>query len=132
MIELYNMGLSENTIKNMIEITPEIKDMDVKEIIEKKTILENINCDDRQIINIISSNPRYLNRTNLEIINLIEKLTNLGFDTLNILFDSNPYILNLEPFEIDNYINNRISNGEILEDVIDDLDSNPYLFSQDL
>lgn len=132
MIELYNMGLSENTIKNMIEITPEIKDMDVKEIIEKKTILENINCDDRQIINIISSNPGYLNRTNLEIINLIEKLTNLGFDTLNILFDSNPYILNLEPFEIDNYINNRISNGEILEDVIDDLDSNPYLFSQDL
>lgn len=128
MVELYNMGLSDKTIKNMLEINPEIKDMSSKDIIDKKMLLEKINCSESQIINIISSNPSYLNRTNLEIINLIKKLNNLGFDTLDILFDSNPYILNLDSFEIDNYINNRLSNGELLEDIVDDLDSNPYLF----
>ena len=127
MIELYNMGLSEITIKNMIEILPEIKEMTSKEINDKKELLKNINCNGTQIINIISSNPQYLNRTNDEIISLIQKLNDLGFDTLNILFDSNPYVLNLEPFEIDNYINSRISKGELLEEIIDDLDSNPYM-----
>lgn len=130
MIELYNMGLSENTIKNIIEIIPELKDMTSKEVIDKKIILEKINCNNNQIINIISSNPQYLNRTNGEIMSLIQKLIDLGFDTLNILFDSNPYILNLEPFEIDNYINSRMHKGELLEGIIDDLDSNPYLFSE--
>ena len=49
---------------------------------------------------------------------------------LNILFDSNPYILNLEVFEIENYINSRLDSGEKLEDIIDDLDSNPILFNE--
>ena len=49
---------------------------------------------------------------------------------LNILFDSNAYILNLVVFEIENYINNRLDSGEELEDIIDDLDSNPILFNE--
>jgi len=130
MLELYNMGLSENTIKNMIDLVSEIKDMSSNEIVEKKILLEKINCSDNQIRNIISSNPQYLNRTNSEIINLIKKLNILGFDTLNILFDSNPYILNLEPFEIENYINDKICNGELLEDIVDDLETNAYLFNE--
>lgn len=130
MIELYNIGISDNTIKNMLEIVPEIKDMTTNEILEKKIILEKAKCNDTQIINIISSNPQYLNRTNSEVINLIQKLINMGFKTINILLDSNPYILNLEPFEIDNYINNRLSNGELLEDIIDDLETNTYLFNE--
>lgn len=128
MIELYNLGISENTIKNMIEIVPEIRNITAKEIMEKKILLEKINCSNAQIINIISSNPQYLNKTNGEIYNIIQKLTYLGFDNLNILFDANPYILNLEPFEIDNYISNKMADGKSLEDIIDDLDSNPYLF----
>jgi len=130
MIELYNMGISDNTIKNMIDLVPEIKDISSSEILEKKELLEKIKCTDYQMMNIISSNPQYLNRTNSEIINLIQKLNSLGFDTLNILFDSNPYILNLDPFEIDNYINIRLSNGELIEDIVDDLETNTYLFNE--
>lgn len=130
MVELYNLGISDNTIKNMLEIVSEIKDMLPYEILEKKTLLEKIYCNDSQILNIISSNPQYLTRTNSEVINLIEKLNSLGFDTLNILFDSNPYILNLEPFEIDSYINNQLSNGKLLDDIIDNLETNTYLFNE--
>ena len=130
MEELFSLGISNNTIKNMIELVPNIKEMSNKDIIDKINILKNINCSDYQITNIISSNPMYLDRTNEEILKLLQKLNNLGFNTLNILFDANTYILNLEPYEIDNYIKNRLEKNETLEDIIDDMDSNPYLFNE--
>ena len=114
----------------MLEINNDIKDLSSQEIYEKEIILTNVNCTKNQMKNIISSNALFLTRTNEEIIQLINCLKKYRFDTLNILFDSNPYILNLEPFEIDNYINERINNGEELDDIIDDLDSNPYLFEE--
>ena len=130
MEELFKIGISEKTIKDMIEINPNIKEMTSKEVKEKIEILKQINCSDTQILNITSSNAMYLDRTNKEIIDLIKYLLSLGFNTLNILFDSNPYILNLEPFEINNYINTRINNGELHDNIIDDLDSNPQLFNE--
>ena len=130
MEELFNLGISDTTIKCMIELNPNIKEMSSEQIKEKEIILEKLNCSSNQIRNIISSNALYLDRTNDEVIKLINTLIKYNFKTLNILFDSNPFILNLEPFEIENYIQNRINNGEILEDIIDDLDSNPYLFNE--
>ena len=130
MEELYRIGISENTIKNMLELVPTISEMSEKEIKEKELILKKINCDKNQIINIISSNPMCLDKTNDIVLRLISKLKSYGFSMLNILFDSNPYILNLEVFEIENYINNRLDSGEELEDIIDDLDSNPILFNE--
>ncbi|MBQ3475118.1 MAG: hypothetical protein IJH20_03010 [Bacilli bacterium] len=130
MIELYSIGISEETIKNMLEVNPEIKDLSEKEIKEKVLILEKFGCFNDQIINIISSNPTFLSRTKGEILNLVKTLVDYKFRTLNILLDSNPYILNLDPFEIKNYIEKRVEQGELLEDVIDDLDSNPILFNE--
>ena len=130
MYELFKLGISEETVKNMLELNPNMKEITNEEVEEKIEILKQINCSDTQILNIISSNSLYLDKTNTEVINLIKYLIDLGFDTLNILFDSNPYILNLEIFEIENYINNRKNNGETLEDIIDDLDSNPYIFME--
>jgi len=130
MEELFKIGISENTLKSMLEINPNIKEMTSTEVKEKIEILKQINCSDTQILNIISSNAMYLDRTNKEIIDLIKYLLSVGFNTLNILFDSNPYILNLEIFEIENYITERKNKSEILEDIIDDLDSNPYIFTE--
>ena len=130
MEELISLNLSENTIRSMIELNPYIKDISDTEIKEKEILLEKVGCRDNQIRNIISSNSLYLSRSNEDIIKLVKFLLETGFDTLNILFDSNPYILNLDVFEIENYINNRIQNGEEKEDIIDDLDSNPYLFNE--
>ena len=127
-LELYKLGISENTIMEMIELNPDIKELDDNEINEKIEILKSINCNDRQIKNIISSNAMYLSKLNTDIINLLNRLNSLGFNSLNILIDSNPYILNLDVFEVDNYIDKRLKNGEVLEDIVDDLESNPSLF----
>ena len=86
--ELYKLGISEDTIMEMIELNPDIKELDDNEINEKIDILKSINCSDRQIKNIISSNALYLSRLNTDIINLLNRLNHLGFTTLNILIDS--------------------------------------------
>ena len=130
MRELYNIGISDVTLNSMLEINPEIVELSDKEIIEKEELLKSVNCTNNQILGIISSNPLFLSKTNSEINKLFSYLLGIGFTTLNILLDSNPYILNLEPFEIKKYIDSRLNNGEEIDEIIDDLDSNPYLFQE--
>ena len=127
---LRNIGISQKTINQMEEISPNIKELSKEEIKEKIDILKKIKCDEIQVRNIISSNAMYLEKSNTDIEKLINKMHELGFDTLNILFDGNPYILNLEAYEIEEYIHKRENNGEKLEDIVDDMDANPYLFNE--
>lgn len=42
MNELYNVGITETLIKNMLNIYPNLKDITDKEIIRKKYILKQI------------------------------------------------------------------------------------------
>lgn len=130
MERLINLGLSENTLRSMLEQCPDIKELSNDEVISKINILKALKCRDNEIINIISSNAIYLNRSNNDIELLLDKLIEYGFSNFNILFDSNPYILNLSAFEIENYIEERLKNNELLEDIVDDLESNPYLFNE--
>ena len=127
---LKEIGISEKTINQMEEICPNLKELIKEELIKKIEILKNLNCSDIQIRNIISSNAMYLDRSNTDIYKLIQTLKELGFDCLDLLFDGNPNILNLDEFEIKKYINKRIENGELLEDIIDDMSSNLYVFEE--
>lgn len=128
MQELYNLEIDENTLLTMVEMNPELKELTNKEILDKINLLEIINCNKRQIRNIISSNSLYLTRLNTDIKKLINYLLSIGFKDLNILFEANPYILNLDEFEVKDYIDKKIKSGELLSNIVDDLDSNPYLF----
>ena len=130
MNELLNLDLSGETLREMVEINPDIMDLSSDEVKEKVELLKLLGCRDNQILNIISSNPMYLSRLNSDLISLINYLSEIGFTCLRILFDSNPSILNLDVFEVRNYIDNRMKNGETLEDIVDDLDSNTYLFNE--
>lgn len=130
MKELLKLGFSECTIDEMLNQNPNIKDITYEELYQKIDILKNIECSEEQVLNIIGSNPMYLDRSNNDVIKLLAFLDKLGFTVLSILIDSNPYILNLDVFEIDDYVKSRLSNGELLEDIVDDLDTNTYLFNE--
>lgn len=127
--ELYNIGLSDMTIKDMINMNPCLLQLEKRDIIEKEKLLKSINCSDKQIVNIISSNPLFLNRTNIDLEKLFNCLNIMRFTCLNILIDTNPDILNLEASKIEEYVKDRVDNGELLDDIIDDLEANPYLFN---
>lgn len=127
---LKKMDISEKTIKAMEEMCPNINNITEKEILEKIKILNDIGCDHIQIRNIISSNAMYLDRSNTDIEKLINKLKELGFKNLDLIFDGNPYVLNLETFEIEKYIKSREKQGELLENIVDEMSSKLFLFDE--
>ena len=125
---LKKLGIDDETICEMIELCPEIEELTEDEILQKINILREYNCDDGQIADIISSNPYYLDRIDTDIIKLINKLKELGFDMIDDLLEGYPYILEIDVFEIENYIRKREKKGELLEDIVDEMSSNPSLF----
>lgn len=129
MLEFYNLGIEEKDLLEMIKTCNEIKELEDEEIISKINLLKDLDCTNKQIRNILITNPFYLDRIETDILKLIKTLLELGFKDLNILFDSNPYILNKDSFEIEDYIEEKKSE-QSLEEIIDDLDSNPYLFDE--
>ena len=130
MDKLFELGINDSDIKNMLEQVPSIMDMSSSEVCEKIDILKYVMCNDRQIKDIISSNPYYLDRINGDVLKLINYLQMLGFSNLNLLFDSNPYFLNYDVFEIEEYVNKRRNDGMDIIDIVDEIDSNPYIIDE--
>lgn len=123
MEELLNIGITEKEIKNMIEINPNIKELDNQEILKNILILKNEGCNETQLKNIIVSNPFYLSRSIDDLIHLISKLNFLGITNLNVTFDSNSWLLNKDSFEIDEFLEQKINQGMSKEEAIDLIDS---------
>lgn len=120
---LYRIGLTEEEIRNLVEINNDILNMSDKEIESLVILLEIVGCNRNQITNILIANPFYLNRSITDIKNLICKLTSLGITNLEITFDSNPYLLNKDTFEIDDYIEEQKLLGLDVDDIISNIDS---------
>ena len=127
MDRLLELGINEFDLKNMLYVVPNIVDMSDKEIDDKIDILKYVGCNDRHIKNIIISNPGYLDRVNSDLLKLINYLNTNGFSNLNLLFDSNPYFLNYDVFEVRNYINKQVNLGKNMTDIMDEIESNPYV-----
>lgn len=125
MEKLYNLDITNEEIKDMINIYPSIIELTNSELENKIQILKSINCTDKQIKNIIVSNPKYLCRSDDDILNLIKKLLKLKITNINLLFDSNPYFLNIDAYEIDEFIKeNSVS------DIVSLLETNPFIIDE--
>ncbi len=130
MLELYNLGISEDEIKELIGQCGDIVFMDNDEVIEKIKLLEMIGCSNSQIRNIIICNPCYLIRFKEDLVGLFKKFIEIGIDGLEMLFDSNPFLLNIDAFEIDNYIKKKIYSGTSKEDILDGFWNNPNIIDE--
>ena len=65
----------------MQELCPNINELSDDEIMNKVNILKQINCNDMQIKNIVSSNAQYLDRSETALQKLISKMKETGFTT---------------------------------------------------
>ncbi len=124
---LLELGLTEQQLTNIKEFINDIYQEDLKKNIP---LLKSVGCDIDSIKNIIIGNPLFLQRNYSDIQKLIDYLQELGLTYLNLLFDSYPMFLNKDSFEIKNYIEDRINLGEELEDIVDDIDSNPIIIDE--
>ena len=121
---LIRYGFSIEEIKNMMDTNRSIEEINDKEIYELIDILEKLGCDFNSIKNIFICNPFYLSKSVNDINNLIKKLYEIGCSHLNILFDSNPYILNLSDIDIDKLYNTKLGEGFNKDEIIDYINYN--------
>ncbi len=90
--------------------------------------LQRLGCDERIIKNVIMSNECILSRSLSDLEKLVAKLRQIGLTDIVDLLDANPYILNLDAYEIDDYIKKKEESGEPFEDIVAALESEPALF----
>ena len=120
---LLQIGLSQSEIKTMLEQNPEIVNLSNEEISQKIDVLKQIKCSDAIIRNILFSNPFYLTRSRKDIAELLEKLTSIGIEGLFVTIDTNPWILNFDTYEIDEFIAKKSAAGMSYDDIIDLIDA---------
>lgn len=125
MEKLVELGLTEEDIKSMLELNSQI--LEENELNILVDILSLINCDERIIRNILITNPTYLSRTKEDVVGLINKLIEIGMSNLNILFDSNPYLLDLDDFDIEDY---KSEHNYSNEELVNILEEDPFIFSE--
>ena len=101
---LVRYGFSIEDIKNMMDSNQEIENIEDSVILKLIKLLENENCSQDSIKNIFITNPFYLNRDVKEVEGLFKELKKNGIKKLNILFDMNPYLLNLNDTDLKNLI----------------------------
>lgn len=130
-MKLYEVGFNDDELKEMVNINRELVNITDEDIDNHILFLEELGCKQRHIKNILISNPFYLNRSLEELKDLIKYLNGLGFTYLNLLFDSNPELLNKDVFEIEEFINKKKNDGISLEDIVDLIDSNPFVIDEE-
>ena len=125
MEKLIELGLNEEEINDMLESNPYLLDeIELNILID---ILSLIHCDKRVIKNIITSNPEYLSRNKEDIVSLLNKFIELGFHNLNLLFDANPYLLNLDPFDLEDF---KEENNYSNEELVNAIENNPFIIDE--
>lgn len=93
-----------------------ISDNSVNEIIE---LLKDNNCSNNTIKNIFICNPFVITNNIIDTAKLINKLKELGFTNINLLLDSNPYILNISDKELEKLYNKKKDEGLKSSEIID-------------
>lgn len=108
---LIRFGFSIEEIKNMMDTNLDIDDIDDDVLKRLISILKENNCSEDEVRNILISNPFYLSRSCDEIVKLINAMKKFGLVSLNTIFDTNPFILNLEDNDLLELIRNKKSEG---------------------
>lgn len=93
-----------------------ISDNSVNEIIK---LLKDNNCSNNTIKNIFICNPFVITNNIIDTAKLINKLKELGFTNINLLLDSNPYILNISDKELEKLYNKKKDEGLKSSEIID-------------
>ena len=120
---LYNLDLNENEILDIAEANGEVQDLSEEEMIKYIYVLIDIGCTQKQIHTIITSNPAYFSRDIEDVGTFLRKLKSYDVD-VSLALEANPWLLNKDSFELDDFINEKrslgIADDKILDNFIHD------------
>lgn len=115
---LTKYGFTIEELNFMLDTNPDINSLSEKEIYEKIDMLGKVGCMSNHIKNIFITNPFYLTRNICDIKKIIDKLNDEGVMNLYILFDSNPFILNISLKTMEENISNLRKMKYNMRDII--------------
>ena len=120
---LYNLDLNENEILDIAEANEEVKKLSEEEMIKYIYVLIDIGCTQKQIHTIITSNQAYFSRDVEDVSSFLRKLKLYDID-VSLAVEVNPWLLNKDSFELDEFINEKrslgIADDKILDNFIHD------------
>ena len=120
---LYNLDLNENEILDIAEANGEVQDLSEEEMLKYIYVLIDIGCTQKQIHTIITSNPAYFSRDVEDVGTFLRKLKSYDVD-VSLALEANPWLLNKDSFELDEFINEKrslgIADDKILDNFIHD------------
>ena len=120
---LYNLDLNENEILDIAEANGEVQDLSEEEMLKYIYVLIDIGCTQKQIHTIITSNPAYFSRDIDDVGSFLRKLKSYDID-VSLAVEANPWLLNKDSFELDEFINEKrslgIADDKILDNFIHD------------
>lgn len=120
---LYNLDINENEILDIAEANGEVQDLSEEEMIKYIYVLIDIGCTQKQIHTIITSNPAYFSRDVDDVGTFLRKLKSYDVD-VSLALEANPWLLNKDSFELDDFINEKrslgIADDKILDNFIHD------------
>ena len=119
MDSLIRFGFTIEEINILMDTNEDISLVNDNEVNEIIKLLKNNNCNDDTIKNIFICNPFIITNNIHDTIKLIDKLKELGFKNINLLFDSNPYILNMSDKSLEKLYNKKKDEGLSKDEVID-------------
>lgn len=108
---LIKFGFSIEEIKNMMDTNLDIDNIDDEILKSLIDILKENACSEDEVRNILISNPFYLSRNYDTVVRLIDAMKDYGLVSLNTIFDTNPFILNLEDNDFLELIRNKKNEG---------------------
>lgn len=115
---LYNLDLNENEILDIVDANGEVKDLSEEDIIKYIYILIDVGCTQKQIHNIVTSNPFYFSRDINDVGKFLRRLNSLNVSDLADVLDSNPWLLNKDLFELDEFLMNE-RNTDSLDEILE-------------
>ena len=119
MDSLIRFGFTIEDINILMDTNEDISLVSDNEVNEIIKLLENNNCTVDSIKNILICNPFVITSSIIDINRLIDKLKELGFKNINLLFDSNPYILNKSDKELEKLYNKKQEEGLNKDEIMD-------------
>lgn len=129
---LEQLGINKKDIEILFELNKALEEYDVNLAKENIKILKDIGCSDLYIKNIIINNTYFLNNAIKDTKELVEYLKEeLKFNDLDLLFDSNAYLLNLEKKYLEDFVENKKKENISLEKIRDLIELNLFIMDSE-
>ena len=128
---LKELEMEDQDIKNILSMDIDFDSFDINDIKGNIELLKLFGFSLKEIRNIVIANPMFLNnmkKDTLDLLNYLKEELNITY--LNLLFDSNPFLLSKEKFEIKEFVNKQEKEGLTKEDIKDLIESNPYVIDE--